>query len=196
MNQELTTTTLESERARLIPFNIRGAQELNTIIYDDTIWKYMGHYIRNQEDLDSYIQSTINALDSKTAIPFLIIDKDYGELAGSTRFGKLDFNNKRAEIGWTWYGKEFQGPGLNGAVKSLMLEYGFNTLGFNRIQLGTDLRNIRSQKAIEKLGARKEGIRYSHYIDSEGEVQDDVYYSIVKEQWQEMNATSVVSNVL
>ena len=83
-------------------------------------------------------------------------------MAGSTRFGKLELNNKRAEIGWTWYATNFQGTGLNKAVKSLMLEYGFMNLDLNRIQLGTDIRNIRSQKAIEKLGATKEGARRNH----------------------------------
>lgn len=174
---------LENERARLIPFNERSALLLKDIIFNDDIWKYMGHYIRTEKDLSTYIEDTLAAKNSNTQIPFLIVDKDYGTLAGCSRFGKLDTNNKRAEIGWTWYGTDFQGTGLNSAVKKLMLEYGFHQLQLNRIQLGADLRNIRSQKAIEKLGATKEGIRRNHYIDSEGKVQDDVYYSITKEDW-------------
>jgi len=174
---------LENKRARLVPFNQNAANQLKEIIFNDIIWKYMGHYIRSEKDFQEYVMSTLKAREAQTQIPFLIIDKNSETIAGSTRFGKIDLNNKRAEIGWTWYGVAFQGTGLNHEVKKLMLNYAFNTLQLNRIQLGTDLRNIRSQKAIEKLGATKEGIRRNHYIDSEGKVCDDFYYSITKEDW-------------
>ncbi len=174
---------LENERVRLIPFNINTAKGLHEIIFDDAIWEFMGHYIRNQKDLDNYINNTLQAKIANTAIPYLIVDKDYGTLAGCTRFGKIDTNNKRAEIGWTWYGTQFWGTGLNTAVKALLLDFGFINLQLNRIQFGADTRNIRSQKAIEKLGATKEGIRRNHYIDSEGVSRNDVYYSITKEDW-------------
>lgn len=187
---------LENERARLLPFTLEKAQDLSAIIYDETIWKYMGHYIKDENDLKTYILSTIKVSNDQSVIPFLVVDKRHNLVAGSTRFGKIDLNNKRAEIGWTWYGAKFQGTGLNGAVKALMLQYGFEELRLQRLQFGADVRNIRSQKAIEKLGARKEGIRYSHYIDSEGIAQDDVYYSLIKNQWEEMNATSSGINVL
>ncbi len=178
---------LENERARLLPFTEKEAEGLREIIYDDSIWKYMGHYIRNEEDLQEYIAATIKAKGDQTAIPFLIFDKVQGALAGCTRFGKLDVNNKRAEIGWTWYGTKFQGTGLNASVRELLITYGFSELSLNRIQFGADVRNIRSQKAIEKLGAIKEGIRYSHYVDREGLIQDDVYYSLVRSQWEDVN---------
>ncbi len=174
---------LENSRARLVPFSPRAAENLSEIIYDQNIWTYMGHYIKTEKDLNEYIQNTLSAQENKTAIPFLIVDKHHGALGGCSRFGKIDLNNKRAEIGWTWYGTQFQGTGLNSAAKELMLEYGFKELGLNRIQLGADLRNIRSQKAIEKLGATREGIRRNHYVDSDGNCQDDVYYSIIKEDW-------------
>ena len=180
---------LENSRARLVPFSERAAENLNEIIFDKEIWTYMGHYIIDEKDLKEYIQNTLSAQEQKLAIPFLIVDKDYGSLAGCSRFGKLDYTNKRAEIGWTWYGTKFQGTGLNMAAKELMLDYGFNQLEFNRIQLGADKRNIRSQKAIEKLGATCEGIRRNHYIDSEGACQDDVYYSITKEDWTKHNSS-------
>jgi len=183
---------LENQRARLIPFSARASENLKDIIFDKSIWKYMGHYIKTEKDLEAYIQSTLEAKELQTQIPFLIVDKDYGALAGSTRFGKIDFNNKRAEIGWTWYGTKFQGTGLNAEVKRLMIDYGFNELKLNRIQLGTDLRNIRSQKAIEKLGAVKEGIRRNHYVDSKGVVRDDVYYSLTKNDWVKIQASELI----
>ena len=79
-------------------------------------------------------------------------------MAGSTRFGNISQKSEKCEIGWTWYGTQFQGTGLNKAVKYELLNFGFETLGFRRIQLSADLENIRSQKAIEKLGAQREGV--------------------------------------
>lgn len=174
---------LENNRARLIPFSEKAAQKLRTIIFNNDIWKYMGHYIKTETDFNNYINNTIKGAKSKTEIPYLIVDKDYGALAGCTRFGKIDTDNKRAEIGWTWYGIDYQGTGLNLAAKHLLLNYGFKTLNLNRIQLGADTRNIRSQKAIEKLNATPEGIRRNHYIDSQGISRDDIYYAITKEDW-------------
>ena len=178
---------LENQRVRLLPFSHRAAEPLREIIFDKSIWKYMGHYIKTETDFQNYIHQTLNAKKQDMAIPFLVVDKDYGALAGCTRFGKLDYENKRAEIGWTWYGTNFQGTGLNFEAKQLLLDYGFNDLGLNRIQLGTDVRNTRSQKAIEKLGAVKEGIRRSHYVDARGVARDDIYYSITKQDWSFQN---------
>ena len=174
---------LENKRARLIPFNTRGAQELASIIYEPEIWEYMGHQINTSTDLNTYIKNTLKSAQNQECLPFLVVDKDYGALAGCTRIGKLELNSKRAEIGWTWYGTKFHGTGLNQAVKSLLLDFAFEHLQLNRIQLGADVRNLKSQRAIEKLGAVKEGIRRHHYIDSQGHIQDDVYYSITKLDW-------------
>ena len=94
--------------------------------------------------------------------------------------------SEKCEIGWTWYGKDFQGTGLNTACKYEMLKFGFETIGFRRIQFSADQENIRSQKAIEKLGAIKEGLFRNNYIDSEGKSKNDIYYSITKEDWSNL----------
>nr|WP_278022817.1 GNAT family protein [Flavobacterium ginsengisoli] len=86
-------------------------------------------------------------------------------------------------MGWTWYGKEFQGTGLNQACKFELLNFGFEQIQFRRIQFSADLENKRSQKAIEKLGAVKEGIFRNNYVDSEGKSKDDVYFSIILDEW-------------
>ena len=93
---------------------------------------------------------------NKACYPFIIVDKQTNEVAGSTRFGNINQKSEKCEIGWTWYGTQFQGTGLNKAAKYELLNFGFETLGFRRIQLSADLENIRSQKAIEKLGAQRE----------------------------------------
>ncbi len=177
---------LENERVQLIPFGFERNLELKKIIFDDAIWSYMGQYIRTDKDFDHYIDNTIHQMKNGICYPFLIIDKQSNEVAGSTRYGYINPNSEKCEIGWTWYGKKFQGTGLNKACKFELLNFGFNEIGFRRIQFSADLENIRSQRAIEKLGATKEGIFRNNYIDSEGNSKTDVYFSIIKEEWEEI----------
>lgn len=174
---------LENDRVLLVPFNDLGNVELKEIIYDDEIWKHMGMYIRNDQDFENYIQNTLKQQADGICYPFLIIDKLVKKVAGSTRYGYLNHASQKCEIGWTWYGKQFQGTGLNKACKYELLNFGFENIQFKRIQFSADLENIRSQRAIEKLGAIKEGIFRNNYVDSEGKSKDDVYYSIVLEEW-------------
>lgn len=186
MNTALLSTSiqLENERVILIPFEEARNQELKDIIFDDEIWTYMGMYIRTEKDFDAYVESTLKAKETGVFYPFLIIDKATNRIAGSTRYGNIIPESEKCEIGWTWYGKDFQGTGLNKACKFALLEYGFNTIGFRRIQFGADEENIRSQKAIQKLGASKEGLFRNNYVDSTGKSKNDVYFSIIKEEWE------------
>lgn len=96
--------------------------------------------------------------------------------------------SEKCEIGWTWYGLDFQGTGLNKACKFAMLEFGFEVIGFRRIQFSADQENIRSQKAILKLGATQEGVFRNNYIDSTGKSKTDIYFSIIKEEWAELKS--------
>lgn len=174
---------LENEKVLLVPFEDLGNIELKEIIFDDQIWKYMGMYVRNEHDFENYIQNTLKQKADGICYPFLIIDKATNKVAGSTRYGYLNHASQKCEIGWTWYGKQFQGTGLNKACKYELLNFGFKNIQFKRIQFSTDLENLRSQRAIEKLGAIKEGIFRNNYVDSDEKSKDDVYYSIILEEW-------------
>ncbi|OHT46937.1 GNAT family N-acetyltransferase [Flavobacterium tructae] len=175
---------LENEKVLLIPFESRRNIELKEIIFDDGIWKYMGMYVRDEKDFENYIQNTLQQKAAGICYPFLIIDKATNRIAGSTRYGYLNLASQKCEIGWTWYGENFQGAGLNKACKFELLNFGFEAIQFRRIQFSADLENRKSQRAIEKLGATKEGLFRNNYIDSEGKSKDDVYYSIISEEWQ------------
>jgi len=174
---------LENEKVLLLPFENERNSELKEIIFDDEIWKYMGMYVRNDSDFENYIQNTLKQKTDGICYPFLIIDKASNKVAGSTRYGYLNHDSQKCEIGWTWYGTAFQGTGLNKACKYELLNFGFENIQFRRIQFSADLENKKSQKAIEKLGALKEGIFRNNYIDAEGKSKDDVYYSIILEEW-------------
>ncbi len=186
MNSELLQSDiiLENQKVLLVPFENERNIELKEIIFDDKIWKYMGMYVRNDQDFENYIQNTLKQKKDGICYPFLIIDKATDRVAGSTRYGYLNHASQKCEIGWTWYGKDFQGTGLNKACKYELLNFGFEKIQFRRIQFSADLENERSQRAIENLGALKEGLFRNNYIDSEGNSRDDVYYSIILEEWQ------------
>lgn len=184
-----TEIVLENERILLLPFETQRNQELKEVIFDDSIWKYMGMYIRTQSDFDEYVRLTLDQKNRGICYPFVVIDKLSGRVAGSTRYGYIHAPNQKCEIGWTWYGKEFQGTGLNKACKYELLKFGFENIGFQRIQFSADTENARSQKAILKLGATKEGIFRNNYIDSEGMSRDDVYFSILQEEWVDIKSS-------
>ncbi len=183
---------LENDRVRLAPFSMEFEENLREIIYDDGLTFVVN--CKNDEDVYNYMQRTLEKRDLKLAYPFIIIDKLTGEVAGSTRFGHIQFGNKRLEIGWTWYGHKFRGTGLNHACKYELLRYAFEMMQFRRVQLSADVDNIRSQKAILKLGAIQEGVFRSNYMNSLGESRDDVYFSIIHKDWNEVKNT-VFNNI-
>lgn len=181
-----TKLTLENSRARLLPFDDKRLKELYKVALEPSIWKYMGMQILGWDEFENYTFGTMAEMANGSCIPFLIIDKRNNKVAGSSRFGHINKPNKRCEIGWTWLGKDFQGTGLNKAVKHLMLQYGFEEHAYNRIQFSADIDNIKSQRAIEKLGATKEGMFRNNYVNQFGETRSDVYYSIIKEEWPDI----------
>ncbi|MNI30634.1 putative ribosomal N-acetyltransferase YdaF [compost metagenome] len=134
----------------------------------------------------NYINRTITSRNEKLSYPFIVIDKTSNQVAGSTRFGNIVFHNKRLEIGWTWYGENFRGTCVNKATKFELLRYVFEEMSFNRVQFSVDVENIRSQKAVLKLGAKQEGVFRSNYVNAKGDCRDDVYFSIIKSEWSDL----------
>ncbi|MEL6538711.1 MAG: GNAT family protein [Bacteroidota bacterium] len=186
MNADLfqSPITLENERAQLIPFADARQEELRSLIFEADIWKYMGMSMTTEADLEAYLNHTSEEQRKGICYPFLVIDKRDNRVAGSTRYGYLNAASKKCEIGWTWYGKAYQGTGLNKACKFALLDFGFETVGFRRIQFSADEDNLRSRRAIEKLGARQEGIFRNNYVDTQGQSRNDVYFSIIREEWE------------
>jgi len=139
--------------------------------------------LKEPAHLREYIQSALTQRCNKLSYPFLIVDKQHVRVSGSTRPGNISFANKRLEIGWTWIHPDFQGTGLNKACKFLLLQFAFETLQFNKVEIKTDAINQQSRKAILKIGAREEGVFRKHQVTSQGRVRDTVYYSILHDEW-------------
>jgi len=186
MNIEILKTSfqLQNNSVLLLPFENLRNQELKEIIFNKELWKYMGMSMKNEQEFNTYLSNTLRDKANGICHPFLIVDKRNNRVAGSSRYGHLNIASQKCEIGWTWYGSEFQGTGLNKACKYELLKFGFETIGFRRIQFSADEENLKSQRAIEKLGAVKEGVFRNNYIDTDGKSKNDVYYSIIKENWE------------
>ena len=119
----------------------------------------------------------------KKALPFAVKDNATGKIVGSTRYCNVDHINKRLEIGYTWYAKSVQRSAINTQCKLLLLNHAFETLDYNAVEFRTDWFNQKSQAAIERLGAKRDGVLRNHMILPDGRVRDTVVYSILKNEW-------------
>ena len=182
----MTAPHLENEFVKLTLLDLSNYKHLSEIAKTKDLIYYSPSDISTEEKLKDYVQIAVDGYYHKTTIPFIIYDKTKQAYAGSTRFGLINWHNKVLHIGWTWIGKEFQGSGLNKHIKFLMLQYAFENLGFDKVEFRIDERNIRSRKAVEKLGATLEGILRKDTLMLDGFKRSTCCYGILKEEWLEL----------
>ncbi len=179
----MTSLILENDRVRLSPLRSKDLVHLMDIAREKDLVQYSPSTIHTEAALHAYIDSAIKLENSNLAIPFTVYDKKKSGFAGSTRFMNIDWKNKNLEIGSTWIGKEFQGTGLNHQMKHLMINHAFDVMKFERISFRIDERNIRSRKAVEKIGAILEGvIRRDTYLSDEYK-RNTCIYGILANEW-------------
>jgi RimJ/RimL family protein N-acetyltransferase len=181
--------TLENNRVKLSILGLRNYNHLSSIAKEENLIQFSPSKIDTSEDLKAYVQTAVDAYYNKTAIPFIIFDKAKKAYAGCTRFGFINYKNKVLHIGWTWLGCEFQGTGLNTNVKFLMLQYAFEFLQFDKVEFRIDARNVVSRKAVEKLGAKLEGILRKDTLMLNGFKRSTCCYGILKEEWTDIKNT-------
>jgi N-acetyltransferase len=177
---------LENNFALLRSLESEDEEGFGKIAFDPDIWKYTVTKATNSTELKEYINSSIKDRERKFRYPFTIIDKSSGEIAGSTSYGNISVKDKRVEIGWTWLGKKFMGTGLNKECKFLLLQYAFEHLKFKRVEFKTDVLNKASRKALQKIGAKEEGILRSHTLMHDGRRRDTIYYSMLADEWKNL----------
>lgn len=175
--------TLEGQHVRLEPLSLDHLNRLCTIGLDQNLWQCTVTQIQSGTDLQRYIETALAQQDAGTALPFATIEQASGKIVGSTRYGNIDSNNRRVEIGWTWIASPWQRTGINTEAKYLMLRHAFETMGCIRVELKTDALNERSRRAILRLGAQEEGILRQHVITQHGRIRDTIYYSILVDEW-------------
>ena len=180
---------LTGHLVRLEPLSETHLYDLARVGLDADIWRLMLYGEMNSEqDLRNWILDLLKRQSTGRDLPFAVVHLSSGRAIGATRYMNIELAHHNLEIGGTWYGKEFQGTGVNTEAKYLLLHHAFESLGCIRVQFKTDARNLRSQHAIERLGAVKEGILRKHMLLSDGFVRNSVYYSILDDEWPKVKA--------
>ncbi|MFC0238330.1 GNAT family N-acetyltransferase [Fictibacillus phosphorivorans] len=174
--------TLENDVIQLVPMENEHSVSLYQINHSDH-WHYMLSTIQTQQEMNTWVTNAIQLREKGLALPFTIINKKNNQIVGTTRLYEINSTQRTCELGSTWYGKDYQRTFVNSTCKLLLLTFCFETLNFIRVQFKTDERNERSQKAIERLGAIKEGVIRNERILSNGYIRNAVLYSITKEEW-------------
>lgn len=180
---------LENDRIRLRPLIEDDYNNLRPIAHrNPNLLQFSPQQVNTEDQLENYIKKALTQQNEGSRYPFISFDKKAQEYSGSTSYLNISNPNARLEIGATWIGRGFQGTGLNKQQKLLMLSYAFETLGMQRVELKTDARNLQSQRAMEKIGAIREGSLRSHTIMEDGYRRDTVYYSILIDEWAEVKS--------
>jgi len=181
---QLESLTLTGLRAQLVTLDRAHIPALHEAGQHDQIWVYTPlQTAPTQERMARYVENGLADQKSGTCLPFTIVDKETGNVVGSTRLFDISTANRQGEIGHTWLTPSVWRTRINTECKYMLLCHAFETLGMIRVQLKTDLRNTRSQTAIERLGAVKEGVLRNHLILPDGTIRHSVMYSITDTEW-------------
>ncbi len=176
--------TLTGRFVRLEPLSEAHVSGLAEIGIGQPIWNFMVYgRMESEGDMENWVKDLLSRQAKGTDLPFAVIHLASGRVAGATRYLNITPEHNGLEVGGTWYGVDFQRTAVNTESKYLLLKHAFEELGCIRVQLKTDLRNERSQKAIERIGAVREGVLRNHMILPDGYIRDSVFYSILDREW-------------
>ena len=178
--------TLTDGRIRLQPMSLAHVDALKAAAADGELWRLRVTSVPTPEDTQGYVE---RALAMKDRLPFVVVDlENDGRIVGSTSYHDILPAVDRVEIGWTWYAKSTQRSHVNTCAKLLLLAHAFETLGAKVVGWRTDNYNFASQQAIERLGAKKDGVIRHHALRRDGTVRDTVMYSVTAGEWPEVKA--------
>lgn len=182
---EIKPVTLTGKHVRLEPMTLEHVEPLAEIGIGHEFWDFMVYgKMENVEDMRGWVADILARAAKGTDLPFVAVHLASGRVAGATRYLNIMPNDRGLEVGGTWYGLDFQRTIVNTECKYLLFKHAFETLGAIRLQLKTDSRNERSQRAIERIGAVKEGVLRNHMILPDGIIRHSVYYSILDTEWE------------
>ena len=178
---------LQTDLTHLLPFSINEPET----------WHFSLIRANGKENLQRYIELAVEGRNKKTEFPFIVFDKKTGTYAGSTRFYEINFAHKTLCIGYTWYGKDFRGTGLNKNCKFLLLQFAFETLGMERIEFRADNANIVSIAAMKSIGCTVEGVLRSHMpILGSTLRRDSIILSMLKQEWSDSVKQQLTDHLL
>jgi RimJ/RimL family protein N-acetyltransferase len=177
--------TLELNGVRLEPLSLSHVEGLRAAAADGELWKLRVTSVPEPHKVEQYVRA---ALDTPNRLAFAVTDASSGAVIGTTSYHDIVPDIGRLEIGWTWYARSRQRSHVNTSCKMLLLSHAFDTLGCAVVGLRTDNFNFASQKAIERLGAKKDGVIRHHHPRRDGTVRDTVMYSILRGEWPEIKS--------
>lgn len=187
MKNWIENIELEGEKIKLIPLEKSHKDLLLKSASDGKLWELWFTSVPSINNLDNYIENALKKKKNGTEFPFVVIDKNNGEIIGSTRYCDIQPENKRLEIGFTWYAKKSQRTGVNTECKYLLLKYAFEELDCIAVQFMTNWHNLRSRASIARLGAKQDGVLRNHRLNSDGSYRDTVIFSITNQEWSGVN---------
>jgi len=174
---------LEGYGVRLEPLSPQHEKGLIEAAKDGRLWELFFTTVPEAGKTKKYIDDALKGQERGDMLPWAVRDLKSGDIVGSTRYHDIVAAADRVEIGYTWYAQRCQRSHVNTACKLLLFTYGFETLGCKVVGLRTDNFNFRSQRAIEALGAKKDGVIRHHWPRRDGSIRDTVMYSVLREEW-------------
>jgi len=180
----LQKVILQGHSVRLVPINASHLDQLSVWSAEEEIWRYMTFaHLALRSELEAWIGIAMDANERGTELNFAIIDEASQSAVGATSFYRVTPEHRRLEVGKTWLGAPYRRTHINTAAKYLLLNHAFETLLANRVELNTDARNLRSQRAMQRLGAVRDGVLRCHTVMRDGFVRDTVNYSFTMRDW-------------
>lgn len=180
---KIDNIVLENDVVYLRQIEVEDSAAILEAAKDERIWAHMSVSLLTKKAVETYVQNAITERNAQVSYMFVIIEKKTNSIVGCTSFIDISLPHKRLEIGSTWLTPSVWRSSINTNCKYLLLQYCFEQLQLNRVQIKTGHENIRSQQAIERIGASKEGILRNHMIRKEGIIRHTVMYSVIKEEW-------------
>ncbi len=183
---ELRPVTLEGHGVRLEPLSAEHQPGLEAAAADGELWRLFFTSVPAPGETRAYIEEALRGQEEGHMLPWAVRDVVSGALVGTTRYHDVVAAADRVEIGWTWYAASRQRTHVNTACKLMLMEHAFETVGCGVVGLRTDNLNLRSQRAIEALGAKKDGAIRHHALRRDGSVRDSVMYSVLATEWPDV----------
>jgi RimJ/RimL family protein N-acetyltransferase len=180
--------TLADERVRLEPLGLQHVDGLKRAAADGELWTIRVTSVPEPDDTRGYVERALQAFAEGHRLAFAVLDARTGDVIGSSSYHDIVPAVERLEIGYTWYAKSRQGTHVNASAKLLLMRHAFETLGAKLVGWRTDNFNFASQRAIERLGARKDGVLRHHAVRRDGTIRDTVMYSMTVGEWPEAKA--------
>lgn len=174
---------LQNAAVLLRPVEPGDRAAVREVAMDPEIWRYFVTRVETEQDFTAFFDAMLADLRAGRRIPYVVVERASGRVAGSMSLGNLAEADGRLEIGWSWLGRDFRGRGVNRPAKLLLLGYAFTTLGAHRVEFKTDVLNERARAGLRGIGAVEEGVLRSFNPMPGGRRRDAVYSSVLREEW-------------